>query len=126
MFEVTQILWGRERQSTLVFLLGKSQGLRSLVGYSPCDRKELDTTEPLTHTHTHTHTHTIGLAIKFLWYAVTEKPKQTFWPTQYCSVLILDDLLTVPYCFFMLFHDSMTLGLLLTHSLRTWYLFSYQ
>ena len=57
MFEVTQILWGRERQSTLVFLLGKSQGLRSLVGYSPCDRKELDTTEPLTHTHTHTHTH---------------------------------------------------------------------
>ena len=34
---------------------------RSLVGYSRWDRKELDTTECLTHTHTHTHnptTHT--------------------------------------------------------------------
>ena len=34
---------------------------RSLVGYSQWDRKELDTTECLTHTHTHTHnptTHT--------------------------------------------------------------------
>ena len=31
---------------------------RNLVGYSPWGRKELDTTERLTHTHTHTHTHT--------------------------------------------------------------------
>ena len=37
---------------------------RSLVGYSPCDLKESDTTEAtkythiLKHTHTHTHTHT--------------------------------------------------------------------
>ena len=28
---------------------------RNLVGYSPWGRKELDTTERLTHTHTHTH-----------------------------------------------------------------------
>ena len=31
-----------------VFLPGKSRGQRSLVGYSPCSRKELDTTEWLT------------------------------------------------------------------------------
>ena len=30
------------------------------MGYSPSGRKELDTTERLTHTHTHTHTHTQG------------------------------------------------------------------
>ena len=30
---------------TLVFLPGDSQGGRSLAGYSPCGRKELDTTE---------------------------------------------------------------------------------
>ena len=32
-------------------------GQRSLAGYSPWGRKELDTTEQLTHTCTHTHTH---------------------------------------------------------------------
>ena len=36
--------------ATLVFLLGESQGLRSLVGYSPRGHKELDTTKRLTHT----------------------------------------------------------------------------
>ena len=34
---------------TPVFLPGESQGHRRLVGYSPWDRKESDTTEPLTH-----------------------------------------------------------------------------
>ena len=34
-------------QPTPVFLPGKSHGLRSLVGYSPWGRKELDTTERL-------------------------------------------------------------------------------
>ena len=50
--------------------LGKSQGQRSLVGYSPWGHKESDMTEWLnltelracphmqSHTHTHTHTHT--------------------------------------------------------------------
>ena len=33
---------------TPVFLPGESHGQKSLVGYSPCGRKELDTTEPLT------------------------------------------------------------------------------
>ena len=38
-------------QPTPIFLSGKSQGHRRLVGYSPWGRKELDVTE---HTHTHT------------------------------------------------------------------------
>ena len=41
--------------TTPVFLPGEFHGQRSLVGYSPWDYKELDTTEWLTHTHTHTH-----------------------------------------------------------------------
>ena len=39
--------WRRKRQPTLVFMPGKSHGTRSLVGYNPWGRKELDTTEPL-------------------------------------------------------------------------------
>ena len=50
--------WRREWQPTPVFLPGEFHGQRSLVGYSPWNHKELDTTEELTHTHTHTHTHT--------------------------------------------------------------------
>ena len=42
---VGKIPWRRKWQSTPVFFPGKSQGQRSLVGYSPWDRKELDTTE---------------------------------------------------------------------------------
>ena len=38
-------------------LAGESHRQRSLASYSPWGRKELDTTEQLTHTHTHTHTH---------------------------------------------------------------------
>ena len=41
------MLWGRKWQLTPVFLLGKSQGKRNLVGYSPWGHKELDTTERL-------------------------------------------------------------------------------
>ena len=37
---------------TPVFLPGESHGQRSLVGYSPRDHKESDTTESLTHTQT--------------------------------------------------------------------------
>ena len=42
-----KIPWRRKWQSTLVLLPGKSHGQRSLVGYSPWVRKELDTTERL-------------------------------------------------------------------------------
>ena len=55
------ILWRGEWQSTPVFLSGEFHGQRSLVGYSPWNHKESDTTEWLTlfyfpiHTHTHTH-----------------------------------------------------------------------
>ena len=42
--------WRRKGHPTLVFLPGESQGRGNLVGYSPRGRKELDTTEQLTHT----------------------------------------------------------------------------
>ena len=59
---IRKIPLGRKWQPTPVFLPGKSHGQRSLVGYSPWDHKELDTTKrtrahTYTHTHTHTHTH---------------------------------------------------------------------
>ena len=38
-------IWRRKWQPTPVLLLGKSHGWRSLVGYSPWGRKELDKTE---------------------------------------------------------------------------------
>ena len=37
--------WRRKWQPTLVFLPGKSDGQRSLAGYSPWGHKESDTTE---------------------------------------------------------------------------------
>ena len=43
--------WRRKWQPTPVFLPGKSYQQRSLAGYSPWGRKELDTTEWLTYTH---------------------------------------------------------------------------
>ena len=42
---VRKIAWRREWQPTPVFLPGKSHEERSLVGYSPQGRKELDTTQ---------------------------------------------------------------------------------
>ena len=42
---VGKITWRRKWQPTPVFLPGKVHGQRSLVGYSPRDCKELDTTE---------------------------------------------------------------------------------
>ena len=44
---VRKVPWRREWQPTSVFLPGKFHGQRSLEGYSPWDRKELDTTELL-------------------------------------------------------------------------------
>ena len=47
---VRKIPWRRKWQPTPVFLPGKSHGQRSLAGYSPWGRKELDTTDrPSTH-----------------------------------------------------------------------------
>ena len=45
---VRTIPWRRKWQPTPVFLPGKSHGQRSLAGYSPWGRKELDTTGQLT------------------------------------------------------------------------------
>ena len=44
---VKKIPWRRKRQPTPVFLPGKSQGQRSLAGYSQRGHKGLDTTERL-------------------------------------------------------------------------------
>ena len=44
----------RKQQPTPVFLSGESHGQRGLMGYSPGDGKESDTTESTEHTHTHT------------------------------------------------------------------------
>ena len=44
---VGKIPWRRKWQPTSVLLPGKFHGWRSLVGYSPWDRKESDTTEQL-------------------------------------------------------------------------------
>ena len=44
---VGKIPWRRKWQPTIVFLPGKSHGQRKLVGHSPWDRKESDSTEPL-------------------------------------------------------------------------------
>ena len=41
---VEKIPWRREWQPTPVFLPGESHGQRRLEGYSPCSRKESDTT----------------------------------------------------------------------------------
>ena len=50
---VGKIPWRRAWQPTPVFLSEESHGQRSLVGYSPCDCKELDMTDQLrVHTHT--------------------------------------------------------------------------
>jgi len=42
---IGKIPWKRKWQPTPVFLPGKLQGQRNLVGYSPWDGKELDRTE---------------------------------------------------------------------------------
>ena len=42
---VANILWRMARKHTPVFLPGESHGQRSLVDYSPCGHKELDSTE---------------------------------------------------------------------------------
>ena len=44
---VGKISWRRTWQPTPVFLPGEYHGQRSLVGYSPCGRTELDMTEAI-------------------------------------------------------------------------------
>ena len=50
---VGRIPWRRAWQPTPVFLPGDSHGQRSLAGYSPWGRKELDTTEATEQAHMH-------------------------------------------------------------------------
>ena len=51
LWEIILSFWRRQWHPTPVLFPGKSHGQRSLVGYSPWGRKELDRTERL-HTHT--------------------------------------------------------------------------
>ena len=44
--------WRKTWQPTPVFFPGESHGQRSLVGYSPWDRKESDMTKVIQHGHT--------------------------------------------------------------------------
>ena len=46
------IPWRRAWQPTLIFLSGGSHGERSLAGYSPWGRRDLDTTEVTEHART--------------------------------------------------------------------------
>ena len=56
--KVGKIPWMRAWQPTLVFMLERFRGQRSLVGYIPKGHRESYMTEVTYHTHTHTHTHT--------------------------------------------------------------------
>ena len=47
---VGKLPWKRNWQPTPALLPGETHGQRGLMGYSPWSRKELDTTEQLTHT----------------------------------------------------------------------------
>ena len=78
-FWVRKIPWRRKWLHPPVFLLGEFHGQRSLVDYSPWDRKELDTTERLTLPYTkkyevyynmvHINTHTMcSVFYSVLWY----------------------------------------------------------
>ena len=49
---VGKIPWRRKWQPTPVFLPGESHGQRSLEGYGPWGRKELNTTKATEHVHT--------------------------------------------------------------------------
>ena len=48
---VRQIPWRRDRLPSPVFLPGEFHGQKSLAGYGPTGRKELDTTEQLSTAH---------------------------------------------------------------------------
>ena len=68
---VRKILWRRKWQPAAVFLPGKSHGQRSLVGYSPGGRKELDAAESLS---TYTCTHSREIVVNHLgWPSVINK-----------------------------------------------------
>ena len=56
--------WRRQWHPTPVLLPGESHGRRSLVGYSPWGRKELDTTEQL-HFHFHFHSYEYILLLHY-------------------------------------------------------------
>ena len=58
----------RERQPTPVILPGKSHGQRSLAGYRPWARKELDTTERLSLSLGNGRKANHGSVCWFLWY----------------------------------------------------------
>ena len=81
----------KEMETHSSILPWEIHGQGSLAGYSPCGRKELDTTEHArthtrTHIHTHTHTHTHQLSSANArrhwisrWNSMTEWDWRRFW-----------------------------------------------
>jgi len=63
---IGKILWSRKWQPTSVFLPSKSQGQRSLAGYTPCGHKVSDTTD---------HKHEIPKGNKLLDITAKKNPK---------------------------------------------------
>ena len=59
----TDIYWRRAWQPTPGFFPGESHRQRSLLGYSPCGCKELDTAE---RAHTHTQIHVLFFSLQTL------------------------------------------------------------
>ena len=70
-----KIPWTREWQSTPVFFPGEFYGQRHLVGYSPWDLKESDTSEQLT-LHFHFLFHVFSSASMISQPLISESPKQ--------------------------------------------------
>ena len=62
----TYISWKRKWQPTPVLLPGKFHGLSTLVGYSPWDLKESNTTEQL-HFHFHIYIYTHIYIYIYVW-----------------------------------------------------------
>ena len=76
--------WRRKWQPTPVLLPGKFHGLRSLVGYSPWDHKESDTTERLQFQFQGTHLRCLMIRKEhYIWL------KSTSWP-EINTVLYVD------------------------------------
>ena len=78
---VRKVFWRRKWQPTPVLLLGKSNGRNSLVGYSPRDHRESDTTKWLTLTHLTKHSYGIWSSLvrifRLLWGKIFDlSPKQ--------------------------------------------------
>jgi len=85
---VRKTLWSRKRQPTPVLFPGKSQGQRSLAGYSSWGCTELDVTEWLSFSFSLKHLRAcVDLANLSHPYMTTRKPKEISFPSNHCQTL---------------------------------------